>query len=106
MTRMTPDGYKRAAAVLESLPDLVIEESHDRDMTPAEVAKASGVPASVLMEFADGRLPPLPSAIKLLRWLGTPPPPALVPYPNGHTHPTFIGCSEAKPPCPKNTQEA
>lgn len=25
-----------------------------------------------------------------------------VPYPNGHTHPTFIGCSEAVPPCPKS----
>lgn len=24
-----------------------------------------------------------------------------VPYPNGHTHPAFVGCSEAYPPCPR-----
>lgn len=29
-------------------------------------------------------------------------PPTLIPYPDGHTHPTFIGCSEAKPTCPLN----
>lgn len=25
----------------------------------------------------------------------------LIPYPNGHTHPGFVGCSEAVPTCPK-----
>jgi hypothetical protein len=27
--------------------------------------------------------------------------PALHPYPNGHTHPSFMGCYEVVPLCPK-----
>ncbi len=33
-----------------------------------------------------------------LRERGTPP--LLIAYPDGHTHPSFIGCSEATPTCP------
>jgi len=71
MIRMTRDEYKRAAAALEALPDLVIDESYERGLSPGQVAKEAGVPTSVLMGFADQQLPPLPSAIKLLRWLGS-----------------------------------
>ena len=65
--------FLAAAEALEHLPELVIEESFDRDMTPKQVSEAAGVPTSVLMNLPDGTLPPTASAIKLLRWLGSPP---------------------------------
>lgn len=72
ITRLTSGDFTRAADALENLPDIVIDKSEERGMTPADVAAAAGVQVSVLMGFADGQLPPLPSAIKLLRWLGRP----------------------------------
>lgn len=60
-----------AARLLGRLPELVEEATHDRDLTPAEVAEQAGIRTATLMGIVAGDYPPSHSAsIALLLWLG------------------------------------
>lgn len=66
----TRSDFVRAAAILDNLPRLVVEEARRRNQSSEEIYSATGVSTTVINDCTDGVRPTGEAARRLLLWLG------------------------------------
>lgn len=67
----TLTSYHELAAVLDSLPLLVREARRARRLSLRRAAEQMSVNATTIHRTESGEAPSVPSAVKMLRWLGS-----------------------------------